>query len=125
MDEWQDKLAAVGYLEHQPEVIVSQLNLSDILRVLDLTEVVTFEEALSMLAYYRNCEALFSEFARDFVRCIEKNSAEQEDHIMAEEESAEIKILRFLERLRESQISVVGIDPSQIERELNYAINKT
>jgi hypothetical protein len=70
LQEWQDKLASVGYLEHHPEIIVTQLNLSDILRVLELSEVVSFEEAQNMLAYYRSSEARFAEYALDLVACI-------------------------------------------------------
>jgi len=97
----------VGYLEHHPEILVTQLNLSDILRVLDLQEVVTFEEASNMLAYYRNSEARFEEYAVDLVACIERNT--EDDSLM--EESAEIKVVRFLERLREAGVTVEGMEP--------------
>jgi hypothetical protein len=78
-EEWQEKLESAGYLEHAPELMITPLNLPDILKQLDLIEIVSLEDGLNMLAYYRGQEARFSDFALDLVKCIERESEGNRD----------------------------------------------
>ena len=68
-EEWLEKLSN-NFSDEQGLILITRSNLFDILQTLDLLEVISIEDGLNMLAYYRDYQAPFEVYANDMVKFI-------------------------------------------------------
>jgi hypothetical protein len=68
-EEWLEKLSN-NFSDEHGLILITRSNIFDILQTLDLLEVISIEDGLNMLAYYRDYQATFEEYANDMVKFI-------------------------------------------------------
>ena len=126
--EWLDRLRSAGTLSKQdtPDLLlVNKGNLASLLKTLDLEQVVKASDGSYMLDFYEYGQAPFSTFYKDLLAFIYKtsNTTSEEEYMKivdAYTTPAE-RIIKTLVQVKGSQL-VKG--DAQMEREINYCINK-
>lgn len=145
-EEWQEKisnsqLAMLSTVEDDKEVIiVTKSNLRTLLRTLGIEDVVKEADGANMLDFYENSQANFESFYKDLVKFIYQTSEQQADDTTEAPPDSDIekivhayatpaeRIIKLLVSLKQNlgslSVEAAGFNPSQLERELNFAINK-
>eukprot|EP00347_Sterkiella_histriomuscorum_P011239 403373213 len=124
--DWNLKFQESNFFKDSIDKLINQENVEEVLRILELDNLIKVNEAQYLLTFYENNQATFENFQRDLYKLMNQIASAENpdleyDQIIGAYSTPAERIIKTLIQLKDQYLK--DVNNEDLKREINFAIN--